>query len=380
MQKYRLLAPGPVPLPKRVLKALAEPALHHRTPLFNHHLEFCFSELQKVFQTSQPVLIQTATGSGVMESAVVNTLSPEDEVLCIVGGKFGERWVQIAQSYGIKVHRFDVSWGEALELDQLEAKLKEQTQVKAVLFQACETSTGTLFPVQAISQLVDQICPEALVIVDAITAMGCFHMPMEEWNLDVVVAGSQKAFMLPTGLGFIGVSEKALLASRESQCPKFYWDWSHELKNYPQATRFSSANSLIRALSEVLHLFSEVGMKTVYERCQNLAETSRWAASELGLEVFSSSPSPSVTAIQLPHEVEGEKLRLWLEEERNVTVMGGQDQLKNRILRVGHMGAITNEDMKVFFQNLGEGLKKPRSSDFEDELSKRLQASEEFFL
>lgn len=342
-------------------------------------MEFCFDGLKRVYETDQPVLIQTSTGSGVMESAVVNTLSPDDEVLCVVAGKFGERWAEICKAYGIRVHEFQVEWGKSLPLDEFENQLKKRPQVKAVFTQACETSTGTAFPMQEMAKLT-RSHTEALFIVDAITAMACMDLPMDQWGLDVVVAGSQKAFMLPTGLGFIGLSKKAQEASQKSRSPKFYWDWTSELKVYPKTTHFSSPNSLIVALAEVLKIFEKAGLQTVKQRCKALSQATRAGVEALGLKVFSESPSASLTAFSLPDGVEGEKLRQWLEDERNITVMGGQERLKNRILRVGHMGAITNEDLMSFFKALADGLKRDLPPDFEKVLNPPLSSSKEYFL
>lgn len=376
---YRLMAPGPVPLPSAVREALQRPALHHRTPDFENRIKECFEGLKTVFQTSNPVLIQSATGSGVMESAVVNTLSPGDEVICIVGGKFGERWAEICKNYGVVVHSLTLEWGEKLDLTLLESLLKKYPQVKAVLSQACETSTATVYPIQKISELVKKHS-NALILVDAITAMGCMELPMDLWGLDVVIAGSQKAFMLPTGMGFIGVSKKALEFSKSSRIQKYYFDWNAELKNYPKTTRFSSPNSMIVALQQVLELFFKVGLDQVQKRCRTLQEATEVGCQSLGLKLFSKDPSSSVTAISLPKDVQGEKLRNWLESEKNITVMGGQDQLKGKILRIGHMGAITNEDMIQFFKFLCEGLELPEPIDLEVHIKKTLAQAPEYFL
>lgn len=313
-----------------------------------------------------------------MESAAVNTLSPGDEVLCLAGGKFGERWVKICKAYGMKVHEISLPWGKALDLNVFEEQLKKHSHVKAVFTQACETSTATLFPIQEMARLI-QKHSQALVIVDAITAMGCIDLPMDEWGLDIVIAGSQKAFMLPTGLSFIGISKKALKASETSLCPKFYWDWKNELKNYPNSTHFSSPNSMIVALSQVLQLFKNVGMSEVKKRSLALSQATQVGGQLLGLKVFSESPSPSVTALELPSDIQGESLRLWLEENKNITLMGGQDQLKNKILRIGHMGAITNEDLIEFFIALCEGLKKEVPHDLKPKIENILSSSKEFF-
>jgi aspartate aminotransferase-like enzyme len=197
----------------------------------------------------------------------------------------------------------------------------------------------------------------ALFMVDAITAMGCMPMPMDEWGLDVVVAGSQKAFMLPTGLAFVGASPRALEASKKNLQPKFYFRWDHELEaNKKSSTFFSTPTSLVNALEVVLKEIARVSFSKVQARIESLAEATRNTAKVLELPIFSHSPAPAVTAIALPPNISGEKLRDWLEEHGNVIVMGGQDKLKGRILRIGHMGDISDDDMMVFFDKLVKGL------------------------
>jgi len=313
-----------------------------------------------------------------MESALVNTLNPGDKVLSVVAGKFGERWAKMAETFGAEVHTLNLEWGKPIQLSQFEAHLKSQPDIKAVLTQACETSTATVFPIKEMALLTKQHT-QALFMVDAITAMGCMDLKMDEWGLDVIVAGSQKAFMLPTGLSFIGLSKRAQEASKKNQCKRYYFDWGPELKVHPKSTHFSSPNSLVIALAEVLKMFDEVGMAQVKSRCKVLAQATREGAKDLGLHVFSEAPSDSVTAIQLPQNVDGEKIRSWIETKKNITVMGGQDQLKGQILRVGHMGAIYDDDLLAFFDALMEALNLPEPIDFKNRLSKILFGSMEYF-
>ena len=219
---YRLLAPGPVPVPPAVLSAMSEKVLHHRTPEFEKVLREVWAGLQSVFATKQPVQIVAGTGSAAMEAAVVNLLSPGDQALVVVSGKFGERWVEICERYSIKAHRLEVPWGQAVQISDLEAALKSHRAVKAVFTQVCETSTATVHPVQKMAQAMGKISP-ALFVVDAITAVGCMPLPMDDWNLDCVIAGSQKAFMIPTGLSFIALSERAWKAQAQARLPKYYF-------------------------------------------------------------------------------------------------------------------------------------------------------------
>lgn len=353
---YRLLAPGPVPVPPLVLQAMSEKVLHHRTPDFEKKLREVWAGLQTVFATKQSVQILAGTGSAAMEAAVVNLLSPGDQALVVVSGKFGERWAEMCERYSIKTHRLDVPWGQAVKLEELEAQLKSHRAIKVVFTQACETSTATVHPVQKMAQIV-QKNSHALIAVDAITAAGCMPLPMDAWGLDCVVAGSQKAFMIPTGLSFIALSEKAWKTQAQSKLPKFYLDLAGEKKaNDKGETHFSTPTPLIAGLAVVLKKMNSRGLNSVIERCQVLASATREAAAILGLRTFSESPSSSVTALKTPDGVNSAQIRDWLEKERNITIMGGQDHLKGKILRIGHMGHILDSDMVALIQALAEVL------------------------
>ena len=356
---YRLLAPGPVPVPPAVLKAMSAKVLHHRTPEFEKVLREVWAGLQSVFATKQSVHIIAGTGSAAMEAAVVNLLSPGDQVLVVVSGKFGERWVEMCERYSLKVHRLDVAWGSAVQLPELAAALKSHRAVKAVFTQVCETSTATVHPVQKMAQMVHQNSA-ALFVVDAITAVGCMPLPMDDWDLDCVIAGSQKAFMIPTGLSFISLSQRAWQAQAQARLPKYYLDLAGEKKaNDRGETHFSTPTPLVVGLGVVLKKIEQRGLNGVIERCQALAMATRESCEILGFKTFSASPSNSVTALTTPEGVDSAQLRDWLEKERNITVMGGQDHLKGKIIRVGHMGYILDEDMKALIQALNEGLGQP---------------------
>lgn len=309
-----------------------------------------------VFATRQPVQIICGTGSAAMEAAVVNVLSPGDEVLVVVSGKFGERWAEMTERYGVLTHRLELPWGEPAELGAFEAALRAHPKVKAVYTQVCETSTATVHPIREMARLTHQLT-SALFCADAITAVGCMPLPMDEWELDVVIAGSQKAFMIPTGLSFIAMSERAWNAQKQSRMPKFYLDLDGERRaNARKETHFSTPTPLVVGLSVVLDRMREIGLDRVAERCALLARETRAAGGDLGLSAFSKAPSTSVTALNVPDSA---KVRDWLERERAITVMGGQDQLKNKILRVGHMGDVRDDDMVELFRALAEHLARP---------------------
>ncbi len=335
---YRLLAPGPVPVPKAVMQKMSEKVLHHRTPAFEKVLLEAWQGLRYVFKTKQPVHILSGTGSAAMEAAIVNICSPGDEVLTIVSGKFGERWAEMCVRYGLKVKTLDCAWGHSVSLEALEQELRS-TSYRAVFCQVCETSTATLHPIEEISRRIRRESPDTLFAVDAITAVGCLPLPMDEWELDVVIAGSQKAFMIPTGLSFVALSERAWKAQSQSKCPKFYFDLALEKKaNEKKETHFSTPTPLVSGLGLVLNRMQEVGLEQVIRRCELLAQVTRSFGEQLGMCVFSHAPSPSVTALSTPSD--SAVMRDWLERERNITIMGGQDQLKGKIIRIGHMGDV----------------------------------------
>ncbi len=377
---YRLLAPGPVPVPAAVLRAMSEKVLHHRTPQFQQILKHVWLGLQNLFATRQPVMILTGTGSAAMEAAVVNTLSPGDEALVVVSGKFGERWAEVCEIYGVKTHRWNLAWGQAANSDEFTAQLKQHPNVKAVFTQACETSTATLHPVRAMAAAVKQTTPNALFIVDAITAVGCMPLPMDEWQIDVMIAGSQKAFMIPTGLSFIALSEKAWAAQAKSQIKKFYLDVALEKKmNDKGDTHFSCPTPLVVGLHTVLERIERSNPDRMYKRCMMLAQATRAMGEALALKVYSNSPAPSVTALLTPSD--SAQIRDWLEKERGITIMGGQDQLKGKILRIGHMGDVRDEDMLALLEALGEALNKGNEAAmFKNQLSFLLRSAEPLFL
>jgi aspartate aminotransferase-like enzyme len=353
---YSLLAPGPVSLHPEVRKALALPMIHHRTPEFDKILARVLSGLKKIFQTSQNVYMHSSTGSGGMESLLVNLLSPGDKVIAIVSGKFGERWAQMAEVFGAKVLIHNVPWGEAAKPAELQALLAQHPDTRAVLCQACETSTAVTHPIRELAALTADL-PKTLFLVDAITALGAFPLPMDEWKLDGVVAGSQKALMLPTGLSFVAFSKKAESFFEQATCPRFYFDIRREKKaNASGETFFSSSVSLVRALNVVLSLVEEQGLDRLFAANHRRAEATRIFAQKLGFGLYAKSPSDSVTALTVPTGMDGQKIRLHLEEKYNVTVMGGQDQAKGKIIRIGHMGFIQDGEMINLIKYLGYTL------------------------
>lgn len=336
-----LMTPGPVKIAKSVLQSIGSDSLHHRSPDFTKILKDLFNNLQYLFKTKEPVLIFNSSGSGAMEAALVNTLSPQDSILVIGAGKFGNRWAEIAKAYNINVHIFKVPWGERLDLTQLKKTLLSLPNLSALCMQACETSTASNLPVQKVSELLKQCNSKSLLIVDAISALGSQNIEQDNWHIDVLIGGSQKALAGPAGLAFISFSKKAMTAYLQSQCPKYYWDIKPQLKAYEKSqTVFSSAVHLVLALKTATDTLQGGGLEKQIQHVYQLSQLSKKALDILQLQVFSKSPSPSLTAFCVPEKINSEEWLKELQTDYNVHLVGGQDQLKGKIIRIGHMGDI----------------------------------------
>lgn len=371
---YTLMAPGPVNLHPKVREILSEPMIHHRTPEFDKILAQALKRLKTVFQTSEPVCMISSTGSGGMESLLVNTLSPGDTVLAVNSGKFGERWIEIAKTYGVNVDEIKVPWGDAVSVNTIAEKMKIKNY-QAVLTQACETSTGVLHPIQKIGELVHDH-PKTLLLVDAITALGAVPMPMDQWHIDGLVGGSQKAFMLPTGMSFVSFSKKAQATFKHSKIPKFYLDIRKEIAaNAKGETFFSSNVTLTKALNFVLTEVENQGLESLFKSIQRRADFTAEMIQLLGLKSYAKSKSASLTAVVVPETMDGQKLREWIETHFNLTLMGGQDQAKGKIIRIGHMGYILDSHLLQLATALYRGLEAMnyQSSITFDDYSARLK-------
>jgi aspartate aminotransferase-like enzyme len=339
VKKTYLLAPGPTPIPESVLAVFAQPIIHHRTPAFQKLFEEVRNGLKKVFQTKNDVLVLSTTGTGGMEATVSNLFKKGDKVITVNGGKFGERWTKIATVYGLKAIEIQLELGQALDPGKLQEILKSNPDTKAVLFQASETSTGVRMPTQEICQIARTA--GALSICDAITACGVFNLPMDEWGIDVMITGSQKAMMLPPGLAMIALSPKAWAMSESSDLPKFYFDLTRERKSQSKnQTAWTPAISLIQGLQESLRIMEEEGLAAIFARHELLARATREAVKALGLELFAKqSPSTSVTAVLVPaHIQDGKQIPKLMRDRYGVTISGGQDSLEGKIFRLSHFG------------------------------------------
>lgn len=338
MLKDYLLAPGPTPVPPRVLLAMAQPIIHHRTPQFSRIFAEAKTALKELFQTQQDVLMLASSGSGAMEAALGNLFSPGDEVLVINGGKFGERWTKIAAAFGLKVTELRVEWGKSATIEATRQLLDARPAIRAVLVQASETSTTVLHPVEALAALTRR--RDVLLVVDGITAVGVLDVPMDRWGIDVLVTGSQKALMLPPGLAFIALSERAWKRTKDAKVPRFYFDLAKERDNQAKdTTAWTPAISLIVGLRESLAMIREEGLPRVFERHARMAAATRAAATALDLRLVApDAPSPAVTGMYTPADVDGGKLVAYLRDRMGVTFAGGQDQLKGKIVRIAHLG------------------------------------------
>ncbi len=339
MKKKYLLAPGPTPVPERALADMALPVIHHRAPEYVPILQEVRDNLKYLFQTKQEVLIFTSSGTGAMEGCVSNLLSAGDHALAVRGGKFGERWFDICKAYSVNVEAIDVEWGYAVKLEQVESALKKNPEIKAVFIQASETSTGVYHPVKEIADIVRKR-NNTILVVDAITALGVVNLPQDEWGIDAVVTGSQKALMLPPGLAFVSLSDKAWSFAEKSNLPKYYFNFKKEKKSLEKNQNAYTPNvQLIVGLREVLREIKEEGLEQVFKRHADLANATRQAVQALGLKLYTvDKPSNALTAVWAPEGMDAGKITKLIREKYGITIAGGQDAAKGKIFRIAHLG------------------------------------------
>jgi aspartate aminotransferase-like enzyme len=338
MLKRYLLTPGPAPVPPEVLLRMSQPLIHHRTPEFSQLFTEVQEGLRWLFQTEQDVLLLSTSGTGAMEAAVTNTCSAGDTVIVVNSGKFGERWTKICQEFGVRTIEVPVEWGQAVSPAAIAQALEDHPQARAVLLQASETSTTVLHPVAEIAALTRNT--DVLLVVDGITAVGATDMPMDQWGLDVVVTGSQKALMLPPGLACIALSAKAWQRVEHASLPRFYLDLRRERREQQKhTTAYTPAISLINGLHAALEILRQEGLALLFARHARLAAATRAAAQALELRLLAPHhPSPAATGIWLPPGVEGSQLLTYLRDRMGVDIAGGQDQLKGKVARIAHIG------------------------------------------
>jgi serine---pyruvate transaminase len=336
--KDYLMTAGPTPLPPRVLAAMAEPVVYHRAPAFDALFAGIADRLPAMFGTSNDVMVITASGTAGMDSAVSNLVRPGQAILACSAGKFGERWIELGEAYEAEVVAYEPGWGARLDAGAVDRLLAENPAVDVVYATLSETSTGVVHDVRALAQAAR--AHDALFVVDAISGLGATELRQDEWGIDVVVAGSQKALMTPPGLAFVSASPRALERAAAQPAGRYYLDWNRAVAEQRKgATPFTPAVTLIRALDVALDLIAEEGLENVLARHDLLARATRAGVDAMGLDLFGDPDERStvVTAVELPDSIEGGKVPGLL-RKRGITANGGQSQLKGRILRIAHCG------------------------------------------
>lgn len=357
MKKY-VFTPGPVPVPSEVLIEMAKPIIHHRTAEFENIFEEVRDGLKYIYQTKEEVFVLASSGTGAMEAAIVNTLSSGDKVLVINGGKFGERWGKIANAYGLEVEEIVVEWGTAVDSAKVKEALDNDPSIRAVLVQASETSTGIKHPTDEIAKITNER-NEVILIVDGITGVGVFPLNFDKLGIDVLVGGSQKAFMLPPGLAFIALSQKAWKFNKTSDLPNFYFDLKAALKSAEKnTTPWTPAVTLIIGLNEVLKRFRAEGLDNLHNRHANLSHASREALKAMNMELFAKeSHSTALTVGIAPESIGAGPIVKGLKENFGMTIAGGQDQAKGKIFRFSHIGDIEAADTIAIISAIESTLK-----------------------
>jgi aspartate aminotransferase-like enzyme len=353
------------------------PIIHHRTPQFQAILKEVTDGLKFIYQTQNDVFILASSGTGAMEASVVNTLSAGDAAITVEGGKFGERWTELCKRYGVNADIIKVEWGKAVDPQEIARRLKGNPKTKAVFVTLCETSTGAVTDIEAVGSIVKD--SGALLIVDAISGLGAIDLKTDAWSCDIVISGSQKGLMLPPGLGFISVSPKAWKIIEGCKTPRYYFDLVRAKKALEKTdTPFTPAVTLVVALNEALKMMRQDGLEAVFERHHKMAEATRAALKALGLPLFAATASSDVvTAANVPPGIDGEKLVKTMRDSYGVTIAGGQDELKGKVIRVAHMGYIEEFDIITAISCLEKVL---TQMGYKFTLGAGVRAAEEVFL
>ncbi len=345
MFKRRLFTPGPTPVPEKVMLKMAEPIIHHRSPEFNEIFTRVNKNLQYLFQTTQPVLTLTCSGTGGVEATFVSLFSPGDTIISVNGGKFGERWVKMPKTFGLNAVEVKVDWGKSPTPTQIQDVLRQHPSAKAVYLTHSETSTGTATDVKLLSRIIRDLS-NALVCVDGITAIGAHELRFDEWGIDVCVTGSQKGLMIPPGLAFVAISKRAIDAMETSALPKFYFDLRKAIKSYEKNdTPWTPAASLIMGVDVALEMIRAEGIENVWKRHERMAHAIRAGIRAMGLRLFSDQPSFAVTPVWIPEGIDWKKFNTKLKNDYGVTVAGGQDDYTGKIFRISHLGYYDEVDM-----------------------------------
>ena len=364
MGSQNLRTPGPTPLPPAVREALAHEMIAHRGSEFAAILRDCVAGLQWAFQTQHDVVILTTSGTGGLESLVANTLSPGQRLLLASMGYFGERMSKIARAYGVDVQQINIEPGNAVDPQMLQERLRAEPDIDTVFVTHNETSTGVLNPLPEIARAVREVRPEALLLVDGISSVGSVPVKPEAWGCDVVVAGSQKGWMIPPGLSFVSISPRAWERQSQATLPNFYFNWAMARRSAEEgSTPWTPALSLFFALQVALRLMREEGLDNLFERHRRLAQFTRDGLADLDLKLFADPryASPTVTTAYVPDGVNAKQLLKGLEERHAVVLAGGQGSLSGKIIRIGHMGWVHQDDLAAVLRALQVELNSARA-------------------
>lgn len=361
--KLMLMIPGPTPVPEQVLLAMAKHPIGHRSGDFSKVMAEVTQSLKWLHQTQNDVLVLAASGTGAMEAGIVNFLSPGDRVLVGCNGKFGDRWAEVCQAYGLQPEKITAEWGKPLNPEEFREKLEADTdkQIKAVIVTHSETSTGVLNDLATINRFV-KAHGKALIMVDTVTSLGAFNIPVDEWGLDVVASGSQKGYMLPPGLGFVAVGPRAWEAYATAKLPRYYLDLGKYRKDAAKnTTPFTPPVNLFFGLQAALRMMQAEGLENIFARHLRLTQATRAAIKALGLPLFApdDAASTAITAV-IPDRVDAEQVRSVMKKRFDIALAGGQDSLKGKIFRIGHLGFVSDRDilaaiaaLEVTLQELG---------------------------
>lgn len=375
--KKRLYTPGPTPVPESVMLKMAEPIIHHRHKEFTDLFARVNQNLKYLFQTSEDVYTLTSSGTGAMEAAVCNLHCAGDTALFVNGGKFGERWGELLQAYGVTPVEITVEWGTAVAPQAILNALKANPKINAVYLTHSETSTGTATDVKTLASLVHQHS-NAVVVIDGITAVGAMEFRMDEWGIDVVVTGSQKGLMVPPGLAFIALSKRAWEMVNRSNLPNYYFNLKKAQKAIATSdTPWTPAISLIIGVDAALEMIRQTGVEQVWARHDRLARSIRAGVEALGLKLLSNVPSNALTAVYIPESVDAKQFNKVLKNNYGITIAGGQGHLTGKIFRISHLGYYDELDMITMISALEMTL---QECGFEFELGSGIRAAQAIFV
>ena len=359
--KLNLMIPGPTPVPENVLSCMSKHPIGHRSGDFQDIVQKTTEQLKWLHQTTADVLTITGSGTAAMEAGIINTLSKGDQVICGDNGKFGERWVKVAKAYGLDVKVIKADWGKQLDPNEFKRILQGDTdkKIKAVILTHSETSTGVINDLQAINKEVKDH-GKAISIADCVTSLGACNIPMDDWGIDVIASGSQKGYMIPPGLSFVAMSKRAWEANSQSNLPKFYLDLNQYLKTVNKNSNpFTPAINLYFALEESLTMMQNEGLNNIFTRHARHQKATQEGIKAMGLNLFAKEKfgSPAITAVQ-PENIDAESIRKLIKDDFDILLAGGQDHLKGKIFRIGHLGFVNDRDIISVISALESTLEK----------------------